>query len=66
VSFSATLSHVFQEQFDYSTWLEDGNYSKGSLVSRTVKPFMVKSGTGDIPWFGKMEAASTRSMLVSA
>src|SRR3989475_1368555 len=27
----------FQEQFDYSTWLEDGNYSKGSLVSRTVK-----------------------------
>ena len=30
------------------------------------KPFMVKSGTGDITWFGKMEAASTRSMLVSA
>ena len=27
----------FQEQFDYSIWLEEGNYYKGCLVSRTIK-----------------------------
>lgn len=27
----------YQEHFDYSAWLEDGPYSKGSLVARTIK-----------------------------
>jgi hypothetical protein len=27
----------FQEQFDYAIWLEEGNYYKGCLVSRTIK-----------------------------
>src|SRR5713226_5968209 len=27
----------FQEHFDYSIWLEDRNYYKGCLVSRTIK-----------------------------
>jgi hypothetical protein len=27
----------FQEQFDYSIWLEEGNYYKGCLVSRIIK-----------------------------
>ncbi len=27
----------FQEQFDYSTWLEEGKYYKGNLISRTIK-----------------------------
>jgi hypothetical protein len=27
----------FQEQFNYSIWLEEGNYYKGGLVSRTIK-----------------------------
>ena len=27
----------FQEHFDYAIWLEEGNYYKGCLVSRTIK-----------------------------
>jgi hypothetical protein len=27
----------FQEQFDYLPWLEEGQYYKGNLVSRTIK-----------------------------
>ena len=27
----------FQEQFDYSSWLEEGKYYQGNLVSRTIK-----------------------------
>jgi hypothetical protein len=28
---------TFQEQFDYAIWLEEGNYYKGQLTSRTLK-----------------------------
>src|SRR5215831_1003644 len=27
----------YQEHFDYSTWLENGDYSKGNLIARTIK-----------------------------
>src|SRR5687767_6065137 len=27
----------FQEQFDYSSWLEEGKHYQGNLVSRTIK-----------------------------
>ena len=66
VFFCNSFSCLFKSNLSIQHGEKTATIPKEVWFLEPSKPCMVQSGTGGITWFGKMEAASTRSMLVSA